>query len=71
MKCMLIEASISHPKTMKVQSQCARVMLSGESVLIDRSFGSSGLHLACEGLLLGGVERRPQRNPLEAPPRAV
>jgi hypothetical protein len=29
------------------------VMLSGESVRINRSFGSSGLNLACKGLLLG------------------
>jgi hypothetical protein len=41
------------PKTVKVQSQCARVMLVGKSVCTNHSFGSSGLNLACGGLLLG------------------
>jgi hypothetical protein len=43
---------ISH-KSMKVQSQCARVTLFGDSVRINHMFGSSGLNLASEGLLLG------------------
>jgi hypothetical protein len=48
------------PKIVKVQSQCARVMLVGKSVCTNHSFGSSGLNLACEGLLLGvqGGDRR-------------
>jgi hypothetical protein len=48
----------SDPKTMKVQSQCKSVTLPGESVHNNHSFDSSGLNLACEGLLLGGKERR-------------
>jgi hypothetical protein len=52
-KCMLAEASMSHQKTTKVQSQCVRVTLLGEPIHINHSFGSSGLNLACEGLLLG------------------
>jgi hypothetical protein len=50
---MLTEVSISHQKTVKVQSQCVRVTLLWESVCINHSFGSSGLNLAYEGLLLG------------------
>jgi hypothetical protein len=42
-KHTLIEASISHPKTVKVQSQCVRVTLLEESVCNNHSFGSSGL----------------------------
>jgi hypothetical protein len=40
-------------KTVKVQSQCARVTLSGELVYICHMIGSSGLNLAYEVLLLG------------------
>jgi hypothetical protein len=41
------------PKTVKVQSQCARVTLVGKSVRTNHNFRSLILNLAYEGLLLG------------------
>jgi hypothetical protein len=52
-KFMLTEALVLLQKTEKVQSQCMRVTLLGESVRINDKFGSLGVNLVCEGLLLG------------------
>jgi hypothetical protein len=56
------------PKIPKVQSQCVRVMLSGIQVHINCRFGSSGLNLVYEGLLLGMWNGTRRVIPSGAPP---
>jgi hypothetical protein len=55
----------SHQKNKKVQSQCVRVTLLGESVRINHSFGSSGLNIVCKGLLLGMRKGGRKENPMK------
>jgi hypothetical protein len=58
------------PKTVKIQSQCVRVALFRDSAHINCRFGSPGLNLPCEGLLLGMRSRDRKGIPYRAPPRA-
>jgi hypothetical protein len=64
-QCPIAETPINMNKV-KVQSQRVRVTLSGESPHNYRRIGSSGLNLACEGLLLRmraeGHEGSPHRS---------
>jgi hypothetical protein len=66
--------SLDHATTStKVQSRCARVTLyrGGGSVRTNHRFGSSGLNLACEGLLLGIRSEGHEEIPDEAPPHIL
>jgi hypothetical protein len=55
-------------KVVNVQSQCVMVMLLGIMVCINCRFGSSGLNLAYEGLVLGMQDEGYKGIPFKAPP---